>query len=722
MGYLNEFQSQIASRDFTKFMQLWEEYCTSDSIDIEEILALFKAIKGSEFAKPFGQYVETFLPLWKTVTSPEDAYAIFRLMIDLQTTNSQELADHCLEELRKRYEADPEFQEKLRKVGLRSKDNFQGAISNFDLLAHIKKGNFVYHASGWGTGEIMDFSPVREQMTIEFENVSGLKSITFSNAFKTLIPLPSDHFLARRFSDPDKFEKEAKEDSIGVVKLLLKDLGPKTASEIKDELCELVIPENEWQKWWQNVRAKLKKDTTIESPENPKDPFILRKEAVSHESQFLKTLKKKLSINDLILACYNFIRDHAGKLKDAEVKQAIIEHLEGIIKNPEVTPAQLIQTYFCLDIISDTKHEKEIVEIIRSSEDLSALIEEIDIISYKKQALIAIKGHRNDWPKQFLHLLHVLPQGLLRDYLFKELLQSSHKEILEKGLDELADKPWKEPDFFHWYFSKLVNESDKSLPEKSIELQWRFSESFLVLLHRIENDPKYKELVKKMYLSLSNHRYALVRKLFEKSSIEYVKEFLLLASKCHTLGDHDLKILRSLAEVVHTDLNVSDKHKVKAEENAHTIWTTEAGYLKTQERVKQIGTTEIVDNAKEIEAARALGDLRENSEYKYALERRSRLQGEMKTLSEQLSRARIITPLDVQKGEIGIGSVVHTKNPKGEATKFTILGPWEANPDEHIFSFQSKFAQGLLGLKKDDMFKFKDQDYKIVKLDTIFDK
>ena len=80
----------------------------------------------------------------------------------------------------------------------------------------MAKNNIVFHAGGWGTGEIVDVSFVREHLVIEFENVSGRKDISFANAFKTLIPLPSHHFLARRFSNPDQLEKEGREDPVAL--------------------------------------------------------------------------------------------------------------------------------------------------------------------------------------------------------------------------------------------------------------------------------------------------------------------------------------------------------------------------------------------------------------------------------------------------------------------------------------------------------------------------
>lgn len=720
MGYLKEFQTQILNRDFGKFLQLWEEYCTCDSVDYEELSEILKSVKKSEF-KTFGQYIEAVLPLWEMLVNDEESYAILSLILEIQTTNSPRLANLAIENLKKKYGEDKDFQDKLRMVGLRTKENFQNALANFDLLAHIKKGNYVFHASGWGAGEIMDFSVVREQMAIEFENVTGMKHITFTNAFKALIPLKSDHFLAKRFSDPDAFEKEARDNPLEVIKCLLRDLGPKNAVEIKDELCELVIPDKDWSKWWQNARMKLKKDTEIESPENLRDPFILRKVAISHESQFLSGLDKKKSDKDLLLTCYNFIRDHSGKVKQGEAKDAIVEKLEKIVKDDENPLSLKIQAYFCLDSIQNNKYESEIKKIIQGTDELDRLIDQIDIIAYKKLALIAIKNTLSDWTKAFLLLLKTSTQGILRDYLLKELLQSDSKALLEKNLSDLIENPAEDPEFFVWYYHKLMNEREEGLPFSNKEGESLFSESLLVMLHRIENSPMMKELVKKIYVMLTAKRYALIRQIFQDSSFEFVKEFLLLATKCHTITDHDLKILRSLAEVVHPSLNNGEKLKKMNTDDDHVIWATQEGVLRIQERIRMIGTKEIVENAREIEAARALGDLRENSEYKYALEKRSRLQGELKTLSEQFSHSRVITPLDITPEEVNIGSFVKAIDQNGGMITFTILGPFEANPEENILSYKSKAASAMLGLKEGEVFQFKGEDYTIAGISTIFD-
>lgn len=722
MGYLEDFKTQINNRDFSKFMQLWEEYCTSDSVEVEEFVQLLTSIKGSDFSKVFGPYIETALPLWKTFQDENESYLVLKHLIDLQTTNSPLLADLSLEAVTKRYGKQLEFNERLRLTGLRSRDNFQGALSHYDLLAHTQKGNFVFHVGGWGTGEIVEVSPVREQMAVEFENVSGRKHITFSNAFKTLVPLASNHFFARRFADADKLEKEAREDAVAVVKLLLKDLGPKTASEIKDELCELVIPESDWTKWWQTARTKLKKDPLVQTPETLKDVFALRKTEVSHEERMSKAFHSKINPDEIIQTSYNFVRDLPKALKKQEVNQSLKTKLLDLLDNPSITKAQELQVLILLeDYFSHPVSEKRLKDFICQIRDIESVLNAIEIIALKKKALLLVRECYKDWIPLFCSFLNSVHQGTLRDYILKELNEDEGKKPLVNLLQGLVEKPIRNPELFVWYFQKIAGQENPEFPFADKAGLCQFFESLFILLNAIEVKPEHKELTKKIYTLLLAKRYAVVRSIIENTSLEFIKEFLLLVSKCHTFTDHDLKIMRSLAEVVHPSLAAAKSRK-GSHHDANIIWTTEAGYLKTQERAKLVGTIEIVENAREIEAARALGDLRENSEYKFALEKRSRLQAELKTLSEQLNRARLITRDDISSSEVGIGNVITVEDSKQDAIVYTILGPWEADADAHILSFQSKLAQTMIGLKVGETFTFRDEEFKISEIKSYLNK
>lgn len=715
MGYLKEFQKEIASRDFSKFMVLWEEYCTSDTAPADEMIELLQMIKNSDYARPMGGVVEMLVTLVKTLSDPDEKYAVYRLIFDLQTTNSPTLAEIATEEVQRAHSSHPKYADIVRISGLRAKDNLQGVLSAVDLLAHINKGKFVFHNGGWGVGEVMELSFLRESILVEFENTPGQKSVTFAIAMKTLIPLKETHFLARRFGNADQLEKDAKANPAEVVKMLLTDLGPKTASEIKDEMCDLVIPEAEWVKWWQQTRSRLKKDLSVETPSSLKEPFHLRGKTLSHEQEFLGQIVKKKGIKDILATCHSFSKEHPHELKEESVKKVFLEKLTEVEKRADLSLSQEIEINLMKSTLFPELPRKDFDALMSKSQSPVDLIEGMEILQYKKQALVWVREHRQNWPEIFLQALANTSASLIRDYLFKELL--TEKAIIENYIEQLLQNSAVNPELYFWLFNRALIQKKGDVPHQAEFEKWW--EGLLILLSRVENISSLSDLSKKIYLLITGDRFAQVRNLFKESSFDFTKEFLLLGSKCHTLEDRDQKSLKSLAGVRFPELmgpvaKMDDKDK-------YVIWTTEAGYIKTQERIRHIGTIETVDNAKEIEAARALGDLRENSEYKFAKERRSRLQGEMKHLSDEIGRARVITVNDVSSEMVGPGSIVEIADAQGNITMYKILGPWDADPENNVLSSQSKLAQTILGMHLGDTFLFKDEKFRIESLKTIFD-
>lgn len=711
MGYLVDFEKAIRNHDSPSILRLWEEYTSSDEVDPQDFQDILEAVKSSELHEYIGRHVERAIPIWKKVAPGKISDRILQLIVDLQLTNNEELRQITLDHLHQKFGEDPQYQEKMRLIGLRGKPvDFKGAISNFLLLNHMAKGNFVFHTTGWGVGEIMEVSMLREQINLEFDYAPGRKDLPFKFAFTTLIPISFDHFLAKRFGSPDELETLAKNDPVEVIRMLLRDLGPKTASEIKDELCELVIPENEWNRWWQTTRAKIKKDTHIENPNDLKDPFRLLKMEVSHEERLKKALENKPDANTLIQMLYNFFKDFSDTLKNAEFKNSLLAKLKDLLSFKEITAAQELQIQFFLQDLSEEKENPLIAELLKKSESLEKLIQEIPIQSFKKRILVQIRKVRTDWQTIFLNLLFTVEQAPLRDYLLAELMGTEAEKKLKDKLAELCALPQQNPEMLIWYFQKIVEED--SLPLGDEKGKARFFEAFLILLSFIEQKGERRDLVKKMQGILSAGRYQIVRKIMKDSSVAAVQEFLLLVSKCHSLSDHDIKLFHSLAEVAHPSL-AKKRKKQEPEEEEEIIWTTADGYNILQKRIEQIGTVETVENAKEIEIARAHGDLRENAEFKAALEKRDRLQTELKFLSTQLNKCRVLTKDDIDCKQVGVGVTVDAQGKAGEKVSYTFLGPWDANPDLNILSFQSKLAKNMAGRKVGDSFEVQGKKFTI---------
>jgi len=702
MTYLEEFSSSLTARDYNKVLVLWQEYCENDELDTKELCAILESIKESDFAPAFGKYVEAILPLVMLVTDANERLLVLKWVYDLQTSNSQALFELARELLIDHFGQDERFQDKLRLIGLRTRENFQGAISNFLLLNHLIEENCVLHTAGWGVGQIIGFSFLREQISIEFENLHEKKELSFKNAFRCLRPLPKEHFLAQRFLVPHLLEKQAKEDPVSLIMHLLRDLGPKNANEIKDLLNEYVIDAEEYAKWWQTTRAKLKRDGHISVPKDLKLPFSLREEKISPVERLQHSLKGKLGFYEIFSSLYTRVRDFPELVKKSESLDLIRQKANDLLQMENLCEIDRLQVYFFLQqFCADTASEEFIRQIILGIDDLEHSLRQIEIAVMKKRFIQAVHLYRQDWEAILSKLLLIAEPNQLRDYIFKELFSVQPHDFLIEQLEYLLDHPAAYPEAFLWYFQKITSGEAKLM--KTQRDRERFFESFLLLLATLEQRKEWRDLVKKMHACFTGQRFKIVRELLGESDAVFAQEFLLLASKCQSIPAHQQKILKSLVDVVHGSGPVS------AEIDQNIIWTTHEGYERAKQRIEHIGTVEVVENAREIEAARALGDLRENSEYKFALEKRSRLQNELKYLSDQFHRARVITPDDVPQEVVGIGTRIALRKDSGEFLSFTILGPWDADPDLHILSHHSQLAQSLLGKKVGDSFEFRDE-------------
>ncbi|HJQ64847.1 MAG TPA: GreA/GreB family elongation factor [Gemmatimonadales bacterium] len=110
---------------------------------------------------------------------------------------------------------------------------------------------------------------------------------------------------------------------------------------------------------------------------------------------------------------------------------------------------------------------------------------------------------------------------------------------------------------------------------------------------------------------------------------------------------------------------------------------------------------------KEIEKARAHGDLRENSEYKAALERQQFAQARVHHLRLRLSKLSDVSEKDIPKDRVGFGSrvtVQDAETKKREIYALTLGEFIEADDDggEMAVSMASPLGKSLLGRKVGD--------------------
>jgi transcription elongation factor GreA len=125
---------------------------------------------------------------------------------------------------------------------------------------------------------------------------------------------------------------------------------------------------------------------------------------------------------------------------------------------------------------------------------------------------------------------------------------------------------------------------------------------------------------------------------------------------------------------------------------------TQSGYEKIQAEVKRLKSVERPSIVKEIEIARAHGDLSENAEYHAAKEKQGHVEGRIAILEDKLARAQVIDPSGQSTDAVRFGLTVNLEDADtGEELTYTILGEEEADAANGTISISSPIARALLG-------------------------
>ncbi len=157
-----------------------------------------------------------------------------------------------------------------------------------------------------------------------------------------------------------------------------------------------------------------------------------------------------------------------------------------------------------------------------------------------------------------------------------------------------------------------------------------------------------------------------------------------------------VKIVRHFPEAVR---EVEEKRKGPAHRSGGKISSLRS-LDRSKKELLDLIDVQIPENIAAIEFARSLGDLRENSEFKFAKERQAFLAKRRAELEERSSETMV---LDFSKtavvNTVVPGCSVTIKYDSGTLEKFYILGRLDSDPDKNMISYETPLGEVLLGVK-----------------------
>jgi len=130
---------------------------------------------------------------------------------------------------------------------------------------------------------------------------------------------------------------------------------------------------------------------------------------------------------------------------------------------------------------------------------------------------------------------------------------------------------------------------------------------------------------------------------------------------------------------------------------------TPRGVQALREELKRLREVERPKNVRDIEEARAHGDLKENAEYHAAKERQGFIEGRSRDIESILAQAEVIDPAKLSGSKVVFGATVKlTDTDTAEDVTYRIVGDYEADIKASRIAISAPLARAMIGKEQGD--------------------
>ncbi len=573
-------------------------------------------------------------------------------------------------------------------------------------LEAMEPGAFVIHRS-WGFGRIKSYDESAQKLVFDFK---GKKGHAMDPAFcvNTLEVLPAKHILARKETEPDVVRKLIEDEPVELVIETLSAYPNKAASAIELETTlSQVIGEEKFKRWFSNVKKHLVKDPRVSVPAKKTEIYLVRDEPVSAETEILEEFSNTRSARRRISLAEDLL---AASIKE-DAKPGLHQVLQGVTdavsNSNQLDAAERLFGAFVRDELSkilghdNSGQTPTQAELIKEVRGLPAIAEKIPV-HFQSRFLDLVKDtHPLEW-REIVFALLKTSQGKFTTECINFLMEHGQGDELAAALNR-----WK-------------TEQNLRAPVLLWIIKNRHSKKFAKLLHdlitprllgaiffAIDYEALQSAGTRRIPLGETLSDDAdLISDLLATADTETARDLantLLLNQGFEELTKKSLlarfiKLFPSLQSLVAGDAEARDEQ----------LLVSRASYEKRRIEYEDIVSRRIPENSKAIAAAREHGDLRENSEFKMAKQDQSVLMAQKAQLERDLARARITDFAEAAIEQISVGTVVDLRDVvNGNAVRYTLLGAWDSDPDNHIIAYKTPLGQALLGKRITEHVKLK---------------
>lgn len=598
------------------------------------------------------------------------------------------------------------------------------AIGDFEKHIAFDVKSFVFHRS-WGVGKIVKSKD--DNLTINFGKKNGVHEMSLKMAVNALTPLKKDHiWVLKATKTREELSKMVKGDKAGTLRTIIKSFGNSCDfKRIKAELVPSILENKEWTSWNNAAKKILESDSTFGVNPNDITQYVVRDHEISSEEKYNNEFKAQKQFFARIDIIMKFVTDDEAD-KDSDLFSDMYQYFTGFLKTVTHATTQVVAAYLTVQRIGRDVPSRAyqckytFAQIYGDLDNPRATYDELKDTkntSLKADFLANIKL-LPEWQEQYLKLFPTV--------LKKEMLE---EVAANGGAEKLKD------------FVALCFEDYKD-----------FRAALLFLFENCQDYAWYKDsgvsyekqliailnIIELCFREIASHVNTTENKKIQKQAEALLFKNDTLSNYMFQNGEETVTKMYTLVDDIRDlDPNVKSKlrNKILEKYPDYKFRTTEEkasapkGMLVTAAKLEekkalaeQIQKVDIPANAKEIGEARAQGDLKENAEYKAAKEHQHYLNVTLAKLQEELNRAVVFDPTTASTAIVSFGTKVTLFNKDTNQNEvYTILGPWESDPDKGIISYMSPRGTELLNRKPEEEFSFRINEtlynYKVVQIE-----
>jgi Uncharacterized N-terminal domain of the transcription elongation factor GreA len=563
-----------------------------------------------------------------------------------------------------------------------------------EALERLTPGTFCFHKS-WGFGRIAEWSLLTGQLIIDFQSKKR-HPMQAQYAGEALQPIPNEHILARKATDPAAVKAAATSDPVGLVRDILRDHGGRaTAEQIASSLTPEVFDTAGFKKWWDSAKKKLKTDGHFQLPTKKNEPVVLLDTPTAPGKGLIEKFRGARHLKDQVAALDQITKALGDFAHEVEELQALAHQIEdAAARGRKLQSAQALELLIARDEIL-SRHEAlkpgenapGVADILRGEQARLPELFAALPASKQRRALEQFPAAFGDrWVEVILRLAQQSPARLVVE-ISRLLEKEGRKEDLRASLQRWISERSASSEILIW----LCKERGAGFPEL---FDADLLNAVFSALERDQLDEKRGTRLKDL---LFDDR-ELIADLLAAAEQDVVRDTLRRLLMTPVFEDLSKRSLIARIVKVYPEMQ-SMIGGGDTSEKAETLTVSWASLEKRKQEFEDLVTRQIPENLRDIAIAKEEGDLRENFGFKAAKEQQRVLARRRAEGERDLSLARGTNFENPDTSQVSIGTVVTFRDADGDEEKYSILGAWDSAPELNIVSYKAAIGQATLGKK-----------------------